>query len=410
MDFFEHLQRADLPRVDYDFVRRSSRISDRLMGVYLRRFNNRLKPMKPIALVNGMPAYDLTQPPFESEPGSRVLWAGFDYVIRRKPPRPIAVVHMLNANCDMRCRHCSARNHMDKGNKALDYEETIDLADQFVEMGGSAFILSGGEPTLHPRLLDIIDHVDKSKAVVAMFTNGSHLVDMADELKAAGLFAPLVSLDSEQPDVHDRLRGREGAFTNAVAGIEKMLEVGSLVGISTYMTRPDLHDGYFDRIVDFGTKLGVHQIFMFDAVPTGALIHDKDLAMTPAERSQLKELVKGQNANPVGPAMMGQSWVNSEEGFGCFAGFYQFYTTAYGDVAPCDFTPITFGNVRENSLQEVWDRMRASEEWGVRHMNCRMQDPEFRANTVDLLPPGTEFPVPYERILELRAERDRSAS
>jgi MoaA/NifB/PqqE/SkfB family radical SAM enzyme len=109
---------------------------------------------------------------------------------------------------------------------------------------------------------------------------------------------------------------------------------------------------------------------------------------------------------------MGQSWVNSPEGFGCFAGFYQIYVNAQGYVCPCDFTPIHFGNVREEPLQVIFDRLRASEDWGQRFMDCRMQDDCFRERTVDLVPEGTPWPVSYETILELRraAAVDRPAS
>ncbi len=409
MNFNEHLKRKDLPRVEYPFVKRSRRWTDRLLTTYLKRFNSRLQPMKPIALVNGMAAYDLTQPPMDSEPGSRIVKQGFDFVVRKKPATPVAMVFMLNAACNMRCTHCSARNHMGPDRKALEYEEIIDLADQFLDLGGAAFVITGGEPTLHPRLLDIIDHVDKSKAVVSMFTNGYKIADMADELVSAGLYSALISLDADTAEVHDERRRKQGAFDRAVAGVRRMRDIGALVGISTYMTRPDLAEGYFDRVVDLGTDLGVQQIFMFDCVPTGALLNERDRVLTPGDRDNLRELVKGQNANPSGPAIMGQSWVNSAEGFGCFAGFHQMYVTATGAVAPCDFTPITFGNVRDESLKTVWDRMRASEEWGERFMDCRMQDPEFRANTVDLLSDDESWPVPYERILELRAERDRAS-
>jgi len=395
MDFFEHLKRTDLPRLQSAHVRPTRKLSDRLLTAYLKRFNHRLAPMKPIALVNDMPVYDITQPPMGSMVGSRVLRTGFDYVVRKKPARPIAMVFMLNAACNMKCRHCSARNHMGTDRKPLQYEEILDLSDQFLEMNGAAFVITGGEPTLHPRLLDIVDHVDKDKAIVSMFTNGYRLEEMAEDLLSAGMFGVLVSLDSDRPEVHDELRRTAGAFDTAMRGIDKLKELDALVAISTYMTKPDLDGGYFDRMVDLCTSKGAHQLFLFDTVPTGALLHERSLVLSPQDRSTVKELVKGQNASPSGPAVMGQSWVNSEEGFGCFAGFYQMYVTAYGDVTPCDFTPISFGNVRDEPLQTIWDRMRASEEWGQRHMECRMQDECFRSKTIDLLPDDTTWPVSY---------------
>ena len=409
MDFHAQLKRPDLPRVDYPFVPRATRLRDRLLAGYLKLFNKRLAPMKPIALVNGMPAYDLTQPPMGSQSGARILRTGFDYMVRKREARPITLVLMANGRCDMGCRHCSAREYMRNGREHLAYGEIIDLIDQFLALNGASVVISGGEPTLHPRLLDIIDHVDKSKATVSMFTNGSRVAEMADDLRGAGLFGTLVSLDSDDPVKHDEYRRREGAFDIALGAVEALRKQDSLVGISTYVTRPAHLDGYVQRIFRLGEELGVHQVFMFDAVPTGAFLHERDLVLTPEDRSAIRELVKAQNASPTGPAVMGQSWVNSEEGFGCFAGFYQLYTGATGEVAPCDFTPITFGNVRDEPLGKIWRRMRDSEEWGVRHKECRMQDPEFRRNTVDLVPEGTTWPVPYETILELRAARDAAA-
>jgi len=407
MDFFQHLQRSDLPRVDHDHVQRARGLGNRLLSTYLRIFNERLKPMKPIALVNGMPAYDLTQPPLQSAPGARVLRTGLNYMLLKKEARPINMVLMTNMACDMKCRHCSARTYMRSGRKPLAYEEIIDLVDQFVELGGASFILSGGEPSLHPRVLDIVAHVPKDKAVVSMFTNGSQMVKLADELKSAGLFGTLVSLDSTDPGEHDRVRGMQGGYDRAMAAVEKLKSLGMLVGLSTYITRAGHARGDFQSIVRLGTELGVHQVFVFDTVPTGALLKEKDLVLRQQDRDELRELTKAQNANPVGPAIMGQSWVNSREGFGCFAGFYQLYVNAAGDVMPCDFTPITFGNIREERLETIWKRLRSSEEWGTRFPECRMQDAAFRARTVDLLPPDAELPVPYETLVSLRGKQQQ---
>ncbi len=404
MDFFDQLKhRTDLPKIDYPHVPPATGIRDKLLSGYLKRFGKRLGPMKPIALVNGkMAVYDLTQPPMDSAPGSRVLRTGFDYMVLRKQARPINMVLMLNAACNMRCIHCSARDYLQADRKPLSREEVKALVDQFVELGGASLIYSGGEPTIHPHLLELVDYVPKDKAVISIFTNGSRLGDLAGELRGAGLFGTLVSIDSSTPEVHDRRRGREGAFAEAMKGIEAMHAAGMLVGVSSYMTRKDLERGEWDPIIALAESVGAHQVFMFDAVPTGALRSDQEFRLTQAHRTRLKELTMAQNATPSGPAVMGQSWVNSADGFGCFAGFYQLYVNAFGDVCPCDFTPISFGNVREEPLQVIWNRMRESEDWGERFPECRMQDDAFRARSIDLVPEEMPLPVPYEMLLELR--------
>ena len=405
MNFAEHLKRDDLPSLSHATVKRSSSMIGHLLAGYVRVFGQRLGPLKPVALVNGMPVYNITQPPMYSEAGQRVLQTGFDYMVLKKPARPINMVLAVTPACDMACRHCSARGYMKSGKKALTLEEIKSVLDQFVAMNGASVVLSGGEPTLHPRLLDIVSHVDPSKAVVSMFTNAARLKEMAKDLKAAGLFGALVSLDSDKPELHDTWRGMPGAFNRAVAAIETLRSEGMLVGISSYMSRPGLEAGDFGRLIDLGTKLGVHELFLFDTVPTGALLHEKELILTPADRARVRELAKEQNGSTRGPGVMSQSWVNSREGFGCFAGFYQVYVSCSGDVAPCDFTPVTFGNVRDEPLQVIWDRIRASPDWGVRHPECRMQDCDFRASTLEILPDDTALPVRYEEVVQLRSKR-----
>ena len=406
MDFFEQLDtRTDLPELDYPHVPRAKGIGDRLLARYLKRFGKGLGPMKPIAKVNGdMAVYDLTQPPMGSAAGARVLRTGLNYVVLRKAARPINMVLMLNSACNMRCAHCSARDYLDSSRKPLEAAEVRNLVDQFVELGGSSLIYSGGEPTIHEDLLDLVDYVPKDKAVISMFTNGSRLADLAPELRSAGLFGTLVSVDSADPDTHDRLRGSAGAFAGAKAGVEALLDNNMLVGISSYMTRQNLYDGDWDRILDLAIEWKVMQLFMFDAVPTGAIMHQKHTRLSQEDRTRLKELTMAQNANPSGPAIMGQSWVNSADGFGCFAGFYQLYVNSMGDVCPCDFTPITFGNIRDEPLERIWARLRDSQDWNERFPECRMQDERFRSRTVDLIPESMPWPVSYETLLELRRE------
>jgi radical SAM protein with 4Fe4S-binding SPASM domain len=396
------LARPDLPRVEHGHVRRARSLAGRLLSRYLERFNDRLRPMKPIALANGMPAYDLTQPPLGSEPGLRLLKTGLRYVLLHQEARPITMVLAATSACNMHCVHCSAREYLHSGEKPLEHAEMLDLIDQFLELGGCSVIFSGGEPTLLPRLPEMVSHVSKAKAVVAMFTNGARLSERVSELKDAGLFGTLVSLDADSADAHDRKRRCAGAFDKAVKGVEALMSAGMLAGVSTYISRHGLESGHFERMLALSERLRVHQMFLFDAVPTGAMLHEKAALLGPDGRARVKELVKAQNANPAGPAVMGQSWVNSAEGFGCFAGFYQLYVSPAGEVCPCDFTPVTFGNIRREPLRRIWKRMRASQEWGERHAECRMQDECFRTRFIDVIPDGTALPVPYEAVLEMR--------
>jgi len=49
--------------------------------------------------------------------------------------------------------------------------------------------------------------------------------------------------------------------------------------------------------------------------------------------------------------------VESPEVFGCGAGTQHLYIDCRGNVCPCDFTPLSFGNIRQESFADVWQRM-----------------------------------------------------
>lgn len=85
-------------------------------------------------------------------------------------------------------------------------------------------------------------------------------------------------------------------------------------------------------------------------------------------------------------------------GVGCYGAQSQFYMTAYGDINPCDFNPINFGNVREMSIQEIWKKMVTHPDFSKRYPTCRMQSKAYRKKYIDPLPKDVRLPVKIEDI------------
>jgi hypothetical protein len=101
------------------------------------------------------------------------------------------------------------------------------------------------------------------------------------------------------------------------------------------------------------------------------------------------------------PHVTTQALVNGPEGSGCFGGFTQFYMTAYGDVDPCDFTPLTFGNIRDEPLTNIWACLLSHPAYSNRCRHCRMQDPEFRRQYIDPIPDDVLLPWPaFEELMD----------
>jgi radical SAM protein with 4Fe4S-binding SPASM domain len=200
---------------------------------------------------------------------------------------------------------------------------------------------------------------------------------VAWELKDAGITAVGIPLDSANPDCHDKLRNVPGTFKKAVKAIKACLDVDLEVVITT-MALKDTFDDIPERI-DFIANLGVDQAAVYDLVPVGRGKDVMDQAMSQTQRVNLiKYLQKMQEDNEMVFTMSGglplypeivsemhkvdgtkpkdlllkQFWINAP--VGCHAGILYFSLRPNGDVYPCTFLPIKVGNIREQSLTDIW--------------------------------------------------------
>ena len=133
-------------------------------------------------------------------------------------PRP-ALLHerrhwvRLCAACNNRCRFCLDRQSLDGSLRPRDQ------LDAELRAGRAALatrlILSGGEPSLHPDLPDLIRSARRlGYEWVQLITNGRRLAypQFLHALLDAGLDEVTFSIHGSSPLVHDAMVGVPGAF------------------------------------------------------------------------------------------------------------------------------------------------------------------------------------------------------
>jgi MoaA/NifB/PqqE/SkfB family radical SAM enzyme len=116
-----------------------------------------------------------------------------------------------------------------------DFATMRELVDDFVRRHYFGVILTGGEPSLHPELPQIVAYARERGLHVRMITNGTQLAEpaLARELRAAGLQLVHVSVYSVRPEVEAELRGVPGTLERAFAAIDNALSVGIEVNINS---------------------------------------------------------------------------------------------------------------------------------------------------------------------------------
>jgi len=366
-----------------------------LQAGFYRKYNN-------LGRWNGKLVANTFAPPVGSRPQLRAFIGLIKSHILGHPS-PIAMTFAVTYRCMCKCVHCSAGKHFKEDVAELSTEEAKKLIDDSQKLGVTIIAFTGGEPLLREDLFELISYVNKKKAMPIMFTNGLLLTDEnVQKLVDAGLYSIFVSIDSPIPEEHDSLRGWPGLFDTALKGIQKLKSKGIFVGLSSYATRSATEKGMYKKLHDLAKEIGVHNVILFDGVPTGNMLKDTSELLTQEQREEIYVYSSKLFEHSVIPPLSSQSWQNSVEGnlsgIGCLAGNIQFYASAYGDIAPCDFTPLSFGNIREQPLKKIWKSMIYHPAYNHRSTFCRMQNPQFRRFYIDPIPDEAKLPYPIEKL------------
>lgn len=318
-------------------------------------------------------------------------------------PSPVAMTFAVTYKCQCKCVHCSAGRHARTDVPELSTEEAKQLIDDSQKLGVTIIAFTGGEPLLREDIFELIAHVDQRKAMPIMFTNGLLLNDEnVEKLVKAGLYSLFVSIDSPIPEEHDALRSMPGLFETATNGIKKMKAKSALVGISSYAIRSATEQKMYERMYKLAQQLGCLNFILFDGVPTGNMLKDTSEMLTPQQREEIYLFSSKIFEQKQIPPLSSQSWQNSVEGnfagIGCLAGNIQYYVSAYGDVAPCDFTPLSFGNIRTQPLKKIWSTMIHHPAYNHRSHYCRMQNLKFRQSYIDPIPDEAGLPYDIQKL------------
>ncbi len=262
----------------------------------------------------------------------------------------------LTNDCPQACAYCYNR---DRRGRSMDTETILRTVRELKEMGVCWLGLTGGEPLLNPDIARIVASISDDCAV-KLFTTGSTLTrEKAEELRQAGLFSVSVSLDHWLPEIHDRNRGLKGAFATALAAIDLFKGTGGIqVGVSAVIGKDMIRRGQVEEFLEFLQGLDIDEAWLCEAKPTVAAFRDQDVVISEAERRQLAGIQDAYNRRG-GMTVNYLGHFESREFFGCNAGHKMVYVDACGEVSPCVFTPMTFGNIHSRPLAEIFAEMKS---------------------------------------------------
>ncbi|HIE38541.1 MAG TPA: radical SAM protein [Anaerolineae bacterium] len=185
------------------------------------------------------------------------------------PPRALAApetIHFsVTGRCDQACAGCfySAR----PGSAVRPSDAPFELFQRVVRQAAKARVfqmaLGGGEPLLHPRLLEMVRLARRSGIVPNLTTNGNLLtVEMAVALREAGLGQVQISLNGASEGTN---RATRPNFAQALAAMEGCRAAGLRFGINFLLTRTVLPD--LEQVFRLGEFLGAATVNLLRPKP-----------------------------------------------------------------------------------------------------------------------------------------------
>ncbi len=247
---------------------------------------------------------------------------------------PFLYVSIINS-CNLRCQGCWV--DVAAKQETIKPEAFRKLIDEAKEMGNVFFGIVGGEPFMHPQLLDMLaGHPD---CYFQVFTNGQFITDdKAKQLRQLGNVTPLVSVEGNEI-VSDQRRGRAGVFSKTMHGVRNCLANKVFTGVCTSLCQTNFDDllseQWIDRLIDLGvmyTWFHVYRPMGPDANP--------QLCLTPEQQLQARQFVVEMRAKK--PIIIIDAYFDGEGQALCPAATgISHHINPWGDIEPCPIVQFT---------------------------------------------------------------------
>ncbi len=284
--------------------------------------------------------------------------------------RPVYAVWEITLQCDLACRHCGSRAGRERPDE-LSTREALNLVDQMADLGVREVTVIGGEAYLRDDWTEIVRAV-RARGMACTMTTGARgmTAGRAAAAKEAGLQSASVSIDGLRR-THDHLRGVEGSFDAALAGVAHLQDAGIPVAANTQINRVNLRE--IPDVVELLIASKIRAWQMQLTVAMGRAADENNLLLEPYQMLEAVPMLArakrrtdeakirfwaGNNIGYFGPheSDLRASYSTGHMG-ACGAGRTTLGIEANGDIKGCPSLPSSDyvgGNLREHSLKDIW--------------------------------------------------------
>ena len=182
---------------------------------------------------------------------------------------PFVVIWENTRACDLACVHCRAAAQPRRSQFELTTEQGFRLIDEIAEMKPKVFVLTGGDPLKREDTYDLIAYAKQRGLEPSLTPSATPLLteEAVVTMKQRGLSRMAVSLDASSADLHDEFRRVPGSYDITLRAIREAKRQDIPVQVNTTVTRRTIAD--LPRMVSLLEELQIVMWSVFFLVPTG---------------------------------------------------------------------------------------------------------------------------------------------
>lgn len=269
---------------------------------------------------------------------------------------PVTRVELeLTEDCDLRCAFCYNSREPAYSDCAFEVLEAL-AKERIMEL-----VLTGGEPSLHPAFMQIVDHALRRFPRVMVQSNGVRFAEgtILEELARRGIFCVNFSLHGPA-EAHDALTRVPGSFARTVEALRSAVRLGIRTASNLVLTSTNTARESLVQTVAVLSEAGVREMVVTRFVPCGL---GKDAGLLPLSAEALFAALetlwdetsrRGMTlllANSAPACKMPgrlRALVNR-----CSFGFDKFYVDVRGNVLVCGMARRRLGNILQSPLSVI---------------------------------------------------------
>lgn len=245
--------------------------------------------------------------------------------------------------CPNRCIYCSSHSNP-QATHIISFEIIKNIIDDAKSLGCKTVCLSGGEPFLHPQILDIISYIAKQQLICYVYTSGIYMKDevyssLPNEYIEAirGMVDKVIfNVEADSSTLYDQIMGTDvGGFDMMKKSINDCVSSGLVV--ETHVVPMQVNFKHLKSIFEMCYQLGVSKVSILRLVLQGrALVNLSLVKLTGEDSREVTKLIKALKEAYKGKVRTGLPYSDSNCRIYCKAASDKINVRYDGNVYPCE--------------------------------------------------------------------------